>query len=39
MALNKAEKAIRSKVPDNTLWGQILFGILDSLPLANIHEV
>lgn len=39
MALNAAEKSLRSRIPDNVWWGKILFGILDVVPLPNFHEV
>ncbi|WP_416885507.1 hypothetical protein [Marinospirillum sp.] len=39
MYAKKAEKVIRKKVPDNTLWGKIIFAILDVIPLPNFHEI
>lgn len=35
----QTEKAIRKQVTDQTWYGKILFGILDVLPLPNIHEI
>ena len=39
MFSKQTEKVIRKKVPDNTLWGKIIFGIFDAVPLPQMHEV
>ena len=39
MFSKKAENFIRKNIPDNTLWGKVLFGILDSVPVPQMHEV
>ena len=39
MFSKQTEKAIRKNIPDNTLWGKIVFGLLDSVPLPQMHEL
>ena len=39
MFSKQTEKTIRKNIPDNTLWGKIVFGLLDSVPLPQMHEV
>ena len=39
MFSKQTENAIRKNIPDNTLWGKIVFGLLDSVPLPQMHEL
>lgn len=39
MFTKQTEKVIRKKLPDDTLWGKIAFGLLDAVSLPQMHEV